>query len=94
MTLAPLVAFRMALSDLESHLMHGRWIEAGTTGQALADAVEACRQAGIVLSPEALQDAKTLFARCVTLTADWGRRLHQDLQHAGNTSRAMQNYRG
>jgi hypothetical protein len=82
------------LADLESHLNLGRWGEAGAAGDALVKAVEACRDADITLSPEALNDAKALFDSCVSLTADWGQRLNRDSQNAGNTSRAMQNYRG
>lgn len=94
MSTAPLVAFRTALAELESHLALGQWGDAGATGEALAKAVEACREAGITLSPEALKDARALFERCVSLTAEWGQRLNRDSQQASNTSRAMLNYRG
>ena len=94
MSQAPLLAFRTALSELAERLAAGDWSQAGEAGQALAKAVEACRTAGVALSPDALNDARTLFERCVTLTAQWGERLNKDSQQAGNTTRAMLQYRG
>lgn len=90
--LAPLLAFRTALSQLESHLSEGRWQEAGEAGQALADACERCQSAGIRLSPSALTDAKTLFERCVTLTARWQTQLHIDARRASSSARALHSY--
>jgi hypothetical protein len=90
----PLVAFRRALVDLEGHLSLGHWEEAGDAGQTLAEAVQGCMKAGVVLSPDALADAKSLFERCVALTTAWGDRLNKEAQASANTSRALQHYGG
>ena len=91
---SPLLAFRKALVELEGQLSEGRWEDAGRAGESLAVAVAACQEGNIVLSPEALNDAKNLFERCITLTDAWGKRLNEQAHASANTSRAFASYGG